>query len=66
MILNLTIGLITPPLGSCLYILCGISKLTLEELVKAIMPFMIMEIFILFLCTYIPSISLYLPRLFGF
>jgi TRAP-type transport system large permease protein len=66
MILNLTIGLITPPLGSCLYILCGISKLTLEELVKAIMPFIIMEIFILFLCTYIPSISLYLPRLFGF
>ena len=66
MILNLTIGLTTPPLGACLYILCGISQLTLEELVRAILPFIIMEIFILFLCTYIPSISLYLPRLFGF
>lgn len=66
MVLNLTIGLITPPVGSCLYILCGVSGLTLEELTKAILPFLIMEIFVLFLCTYIPSISLFLPRLFGF
>lgn len=66
MILNLTIGLITPPVGSCLYILCGISKITLEELVRAIMPFMIAEFIILLVCTFVPSISLYLPRLLGF
>lgn len=66
MILNLTIGLITPPLGACLYILCGISRLSLEELVKAIIPFIIIELFVLFLCTYIPPISMFLPKLFGF
>lgn len=66
MVLNLTIGLITPPLGACLFILCGISKLSLEQMTKAILPFLIAEFAVLFLCTYVPSISLFLPRIFGF
>jgi len=66
LVLNLTIGLITPPLGACLFILCGISNLTLEQLTTAILPFLVVEIFVLFLCTYIPVISMFLPRLLGF
>jgi len=66
MVLNLTIGLITPPLGACLFILCGISKLTLEELTKAILPFLVTEIAVLFLCTYVPAIPMFLPKLLGF
>jgi tripartite ATP-independent transporter DctM subunit len=66
MVLNLTIGLITPPLGACLFILCGISGLTLERMTRAVLPFLIAEFAILFLCTYVPSISLFLPKLFGF
>jgi len=66
MVLNLTIGLITPPLGACLFILCGISGLTLEKMTRAVFPFLIAEFAILFLCTYVPSISLFLPRIFGF
>lgn len=66
LVLNLTIGLITPPLGACLFILCGISNLTLEQLTRSILPFLVVEIFVLFLCTYIPAISMFLPRLLGF
>jgi len=66
LVLNLTIGLITPPLGACLFILCGVSNLTLEQLTKSILPFLVVEIFVLFLCTYIPAISMFLPRLLGF
>ena len=66
MVLNLTIGLITPPLGACLFILRGISGLTLEKMTRAVVPFLVAEFIILFLCTYVPSISLFLPRIFGF
>jgi len=66
MVLNLTIGLITPPLGACLFILCGISNLTLEKMTRAVLPFLAAELAILFLCTYVPAISMFLPKLFGF
>lgn len=65
-VLNLMIGLITPPLGLCLFIACGISKLTLEKLSKAILPFLAVEIVVLLLVTYIEPITMFLPRLFGF
>lgn len=65
-VLNLMIGLITPPLGLCLFIACSISKLSLEELSRAIVPFLIAEIVVLFLVTYIEPISMFLPRLLGF
>ena len=65
-VLNLMIGLITPPLGLCLFIACGISKLTLEKLSKAILPFLAVEIVVLLLVTYVEPITMFLPRLFGF
>lgn len=65
-VLNLMIGLITPPLGLCLFIACGISKISLEKLSKAILPFLAAEIVVLMLVTYIEPITMFLPRLFGF
>lgn len=65
-VLNITIGLITPPLGACLFILCGISKLTLEKMTRAVLPFLAAEVAILFLCIYVPAIPMFLPKLFGF
>jgi C4-dicarboxylate transporter, DctM subunit len=64
MVLNLVIGLITPPLGVCLFIACSIAKITLEQIVKAILPFLIAAIAILFIVTYIPQLSLWIPQMF--
>ncbi len=65
-VLNLMIGLITPPVGLCLYVACGISKLSLEKVSKAVLPFLAAEIVTLMLVTYIEPISMFLPRLFGY
>lgn len=63
MVLNLVIGLITPPLGVCLFIACSIARITLEQIVKAILPFLIAAIGVLFLVTYVPELVLFLPRM---
>lgn len=65
-VLNLMIGLITPPVGLCLFVACGIAKITVEKLVRAIWPFLLVEVVVLLLVTYIPPISLFLPQLFGY
>jgi C4-dicarboxylate transporter DctM subunit len=66
MVLNLTLGLLTPPLGVCLFVACGIARISLETLVKAIYPFLIVEIGVLFLCSYLPWVVLWIPRLVGY
>ncbi len=66
MIVNLNIALMTPPLGACLFVACGISKLTLEEISKEILPFIIIEVVVLMIITYIPAISMFVPKLLGF
>ena len=65
-VLNMVIGLITPPLGQVLFVACPISNLTLEEVTRGTLPFMITEIVVLFLITYIPALTMWLPRLLGF
>lgn len=65
-VLNLMIGLITPPVGLCLYVACGISKLSLEKVTKAVLPFLAAEIVTLLLVTYVEPLSMFLPRLFGY
>ena len=65
-VLNLMIGLITPPVGLCLYVACGISKLSLETVSKAVLPFLAAEVVTLMLVTYIEPISMFLPRFFGY
>jgi TRAP-type C4-dicarboxylate transport system permease large subunit len=66
MVLNLTLGLLTPPLGVCLFVACGIARISLETLFKAIYPFLIVEIGVLFLCSYLPEVVLWIPRLVGY
>jgi C4-dicarboxylate transporter DctM subunit len=62
-VINLCIGLITPPLGLTLFVGCGIADISLEEISKAVVPFLIVEIAVLFLITYVPAIPLFLPNL---
>ena len=64
--LNLTIGLITPPLGACLIVVSTISNENYWTLAKACFPFVVVEIAFLMLITLVPGISLYLPRLLGY
>ena len=65
MVLNLSIGLTTPPVGSVLFVGCGIGKVSIPQLSKALLPFYAVMILALLLVTYIPWISLVLPKVFG-
>ncbi len=65
-VLNLMIGLITPPLGLCLFVASSISRISLEKISKAILPFLLVEIAVLLIVTYIEPITLFLPKLFGY
>lgn len=64
MILNLCIGLCTPPVGSVLFVGVGIAKTTIEKVVKPLLPLFVAMIVALFLITYFPQLSLWLPKLF--
>jgi len=66
MVVNLIVGLITPPVGLCLLMACTISKIPLERIVKQIWPFVLIEIGVLLLITYVPNLTLFLPRYFGY
>jgi len=66
MCVNLIIGLATPPLGVCLFIASDIAKISVERLVLAIWPFLLWQVIVLLLITYIPGLAVFLPRLFGF
>ena len=63
MILNLGIGLITPPVGPTLFVGCAIGKVTMEEVSKELWPFYAAMCLALLLVTYVPAISLWLPSL---
>lgn len=63
MILNLAIGLCTPPVGSALFVGSAIAKTKIETVVKGMLPFYICMLVVLFLITYIPGISLWLPKI---
>lgn len=64
MVLNLCIGLCTPPVGSVLFVGVGVAKTTIEKVFKPFLPLFIAMIVALFLVTYIPQLSLWLPSLF--
>jgi len=63
MILNLGIGLLTPPVGTVLFVGCAIGKVSIGKASRALMPFLLAMIAVLFLITYVPEISLWLPQL---
>ncbi|MFN3498216.1 MAG: TRAP transporter large permease subunit, partial [Pannonibacter indicus] len=60
-VLNLMIGLTTPPVGVCLFICANIAKLPLSPVIRAITPFLITNIIVLLLVSYIPGLSTWLP-----
>jgi len=66
MSVNLTVGLATPPMGLVLFVAAAVSKEKVETIAKAILPFLAVEIAVIFLITYVPAISMTIPRLTGF
>ena len=66
LIFNLAVGLCTPPVGSALFVGCGVGKISVEKTVRALIPFYFVMVLGLLLVTFIPSISLALPRALGF
>ncbi len=65
MIFNMCIGTMTPPVGSVLFISCGISKCSIESVVKKLMPYLAVLIVLLMLVTFVPALSLALPKAVG-
>ena len=61
--LNMMIGLSTPPFGMLLFIVSGLGKTKIAGVIKEILPMVIIMIALLFLCTYVPSIVMFLPNL---
>jgi TRAP-type C4-dicarboxylate transport system permease large subunit len=66
MSVNLTVGLATPPMGLVLFVASTVSGERVETIAKAILPFLAVEIFVIFLITYVPAISMTVPYLAGF
>jgi tripartite ATP-independent transporter DctM subunit len=66
MCVNLTVGLATPPMGLILFVTSSITRLGVEVIAKEMLPFLAVEIMVIFLITYFPAISMTLPKLLGF
>jgi len=65
MIMNLCIGLCTPPVGTCLFLGCGIAQTSVTKVMKQILLFYAAMVLMLFVCSYIPALSLWLPEKLG-
>ena len=65
LMLNLGIGLLTPPVGSTLFVGCSIGNTSIEKVVKALMPFYAVMLAVLLVLTFVPAISLTIPHMFG-
>lgn len=63
MVIGMVIGLMTPPVGLCLFVVCGLTGLTLERVSRACLPFVGLMVGILLLVAYVPPLTLWLPRL---
>jgi len=63
MIINLAIGLFTPPVGVCLFLACGIAKISITDTIKAFIPFFLSMLVVLMLITYIEPLVMFLPNL---
>lgn len=61
-VINLGIGLFTPPVGAVLFVCCSIAKVNMKDVLKAFLPFFLAMIVVLLIVTYIPEVSLWLPK----
>ena len=66
MIFNLTLGMITPPVGGLLFVTCNVSKVPMSALVRELVPFLYAHGVVLLLLTFVPALSTWLPRTLGF
>ncbi len=66
MSVNLTVGLATPPMGLVLFVASSVSGERVQAIAKTILPFLAVEVVVIFLITYFPAISMTIPRLTGF
>lgn len=66
MVLNLAVGLLTPPLGVCLFVVCGVTGIDFSMVVRAVIPFLLVEIGVLLLATYFPWLILFVPKFLGY
>ncbi len=66
MVLNLMVGLITPPVGLCLFVVADIADLPVVRLIRALLPFFLPLISVLLLITYVPELVMYLPHAMGY
>jgi tripartite ATP-independent transporter DctM subunit len=66
MVLNLMIGLVTPPVGLCLYVVSGIAKVPIADIVRELAPYLAALLAVLALVTYVPAISTWLPNTLGY
>lgn len=64
-VLNLCIGICTPPVGTLLFVGSGVAKVSVTQVIKPLLPFLAIMIAVLMLISFIPEISMFLPRLFG-
>ena len=62
-VLALNIALMTPPVGACLFVICSITGIRLEALSKAIWPFILIEVAVLFLIAFLPQMTMFMPHL---
>ena len=63
LIANLGVGYVTPPVGICLYVACGISKQPFAKVIKPLLPYLFVMVFMLIFVTYIPWLSLVIPNM---
>jgi tripartite ATP-independent transporter DctM subunit len=64
--LNLTLGLITPPLGGCLLVVSAVTEVDYWSLARAVLPFIVVEVLVLVVIIFVPELTLFLPRELGF
>lgn len=65
MVLNLCVGLCTPPVGSVLFIGCSVAGVRIDQVIRPLIPLFAAMVFVLLLVTYLPGLSLWIPSLFG-
>ena len=65
-VLNLVVGMMTPPVGVLYFVVCGITRVPMGPVVQASLPFVAFQLFVLVLCVMYPSIVTWLPRLLGY
>jgi len=65
-VMNLVIGLITPPVGVVLFVVGGLANISMERVVRAVWPHLIWQLVVLALVTYFPGLSLWVPRMLGY